>query len=434
MPSGTSDYVPNETTRAHFRYWHVEAMLNQAADLLDRAVREQNDYHAAMQANKRLEIEFNRLSSSFATMEKRFRPDPHDDYKSEWKMLGYDLAAINRAKDALENATNGAKAWLNNIAVSNHQLEGWSANATIKQIDATIEMYNKPKIEQLIGIAEREYQLKEEDKNTVRDEIVTLTAAKESGKELDFKGIADRIERRVVQDFYDAYDRLTVASDGLRDLYGYTDRLPAIPQNSTDENSVDPVDDASLNRVALWNRKALQWLAAFQQLDQGSTYVVSLRTVLHQQTFTDLLGQPTFQATFNPPAGAFAGLSYVRLRGVSVVVVGTSQAKGPWRGVLTVPSIGLTWYQNDSGGPVPGSNLPQQDIPKCVFGRIDLSSSPRPPEVCGLISLFNASPIAAPNTHFTIEINGQTGTSDDFAGLSDIYIEFNLASRRNAGA
>ena len=41
-----ADYKPTESQLAQFRYWHVEPLLNQAADLLDRCLGLRAQYNA----------------------------------------------------------------------------------------------------------------------------------------------------------------------------------------------------------------------------------------------------------------------------------------------------------------------------------------------------------------------------------------------------
>jgi hypothetical protein len=228
------------------------------------------------------------------------------------------------------------------------------------------------------------------------------------------EAIATRFER----DYTDAYARLLVAQEGLDDLYGYFDMpdVRHVPLNEREQGNLELLDQA-----VIWVRDAIRWLVGFGHLDQAWTAVFSIREFVG----TDVFGSPKNELTvfrFKLPAERFDSHAFVRLRGMALFAV-TDIPISPLRGSLQLPGRAITRHL---GLPKP-QQLDQSDLPPCYFGRIESRQSPRSPEVAGMISLINASPISDGNALWELTIHPPA--MNGFGNIKDIELELNLLGR-----
>ena len=197
----------------------------------------------------------------------------------------------------------------------------------------------------------------------------------------------DKIRERVADDFKRAAIRMTRAAQGLEQIFGYSDPLPALVANS----DLLDTDALPLNRAVKWVRDAISWLIGFSQHDQAFTRCVSLRAAnpsLWSQNAVDLHGDgATFRIEISREL--FSSHKFVRLRGLSAFVVGDNVGYTPWRAIVTLPRE-AQYLRYD------GPSFITQTLPSCDLGRVERWDIGREPEVCGSLSLLNGSPIGTP--------------------------------------
>lgn len=410
-------YVPSEETLARFRFWHVESLANQAADLLDRCLKERGEFDAHMESAVRLDMEIASKQQQTQLLLDRIKKGAHkvehDTTIREW--TGW--------KSTQLPLRNAEEAWLAAITNTSEAAQKFRDHGSLGGTSASL--YNAytqtDKAKMLSDLAFDEIARKENEADNEVDQLNQLEVARMGS--LNFKNRAALIKERLEQDFRHAYDRLVVAADGLKRIYGYREELPGTGSGSD-----------HLNAVTLWLRDVLQWLVAFSQLDQGSTHTISLRSLLGEKEWKRAIEVSPVQARFNLPAETFDTLSYVRLRGLSVIVVAASQ-RGPWKAEVRLPTIGMIRHPDKVlAGSSSGSILDQSDLPTCAFGRVDLKGSARQPEVCGLISLLNASPVSPADVpldkqQWQFHLVGLGGKMEEIAGIGDILIELNIVAR-----
>src|SRR5438105_4692045 len=96
-------YVPSKERLANFRFWHVETLLNQAADLLDRCLRERRDYDAGCEAYRKFQLDLARQGGQKQLAEDRIASGAH---RAEFDALDKEFAVTNASTAALKAATD----------------------------------------------------------------------------------------------------------------------------------------------------------------------------------------------------------------------------------------------------------------------------------------------------------------------------------------
>lgn len=207
------------------------------------------------------------------------------------------------------------------------------------------------------------------------------------------------IKRRFEQDFNNALGRLRAASQGLDTLFGYTDPLPS------DVKNLDFFDEC-----LSWARRSTDWLIRFARLEQSYVHVVSLRDALGRSAFN--AGRSTRRWQLPITHDSFPGMSHVRMRGLSVFV-DDALIKRAWKLKVAPPRSSEMRQQ---GGSI--KKLDQSEIRPVVVGRAAEYGSPRDPDINGTSSLMNVSPIG----RWEIELWGETPSTDHLAGLDDVVL------------
>lgn len=223
----------------------------------------------------------------------------------------------------------------------------------------------------------------------------------------------DSLKKRFHQDFRDALARLKAVQIGLRDIYGYDAPLPA------DESSIDYFDEC-----LLWSRQAIQWLIRFSRAEQSFILPVSLRGIVGDNAWHDNCKSGIWE--INLSEDFFIDLTHVRLRGLSASFIGSfaerrlCAEKKLWQVAIKVPPIGQ--INHITGNKV---ELDQSKIPPCRLARVTDRNSPRDPDIAGMSALFNVSPIGK----WTIQVLGSVPKSSNFSEIHDIQLDLHLAFR-----
>jgi hypothetical protein len=231
------------------------------------------------------------------------------------------------------------------------------------------------------------------------------------------------LERNFSTDFREALACLNAAAQGLKEVYDYA---PPLPQEGT---------LGYFDNVVAWLRQARNRLAQFAQLDQKYVLALSLKELTKAQWAA---GRSASQWTFALPAEMFNGQAYVRLRGLSVSVVGPSpepaetgqkagrkteapKAEGFWSARVSLPQkAGL---RNLSGAT---RELDQSFLPVCYLGCITVRDAAREPEIAGARVLHNASPIGE---QWKLALSRTSTEGTPVEALEDVQLYLHLAVR-----
>lgn len=223
----------------------------------------------------------------------------------------------------------------------------------------------------------------------------------------------DSLRTRFQADFRDALARLKVVQEGLRNLYGFSEPLPS------NEASPTYFDDA-----LLWCRKAIQFLVRFSRQEQSVVFPLSIRQLLGHDRWERGFQGGTWE--FDVPATRFEGMRAVRIRGISATAdaIGVSDDSRIWQLAIAPPSQAS--YVGVDGTTV---TLDQRRVPEARLLRVGERKSPRDPDVVGVASWFNISPVG----RWKVRVLGAIPQANSLNILKDICIELVVVYRAGGG-
>lgn len=210
------------------------------------------------------------------------------------------------------------------------------------------------------------------------------------------------LRKRFELDFRNAIARLKAAEIGLASVYGYRQPLPADPM------SLDYFDDC-----LAWTRIASDWMIRFARREQSFVIPVSLSEIIGRKAYQAGRKKRKWLLPITP--AMFPEMTHVRLRGVTVFVDDASPKARLWRLKLTAPLISESHH---ASGAI--EKLDQTSIRPVICSRVGKYDSVRDPDVNGTSTLLNASPLGT----WQIENLGATPKANSHSALDDIIIHF----------
>ena len=243
------------------------------------------------------------------------------------------------------------------------------------------------------------------------------------GSMLNYSEQIAPLERGFVADFREALACLAAARRGLKELYDYAAPFPL-------EGAAGYFDD-----VASWVGAAQNAVGRSSGSDQEYVLSVSLKQLAPPQWEA---GRAASQWAFELPEEIFAGQANVRLRGLSVSLVGPApeppqnpktaqtkpeagKAEGFWTARLSLPTAGV--MRNAVGT---RRELDQRSLPPCLLGRVADRDSVREPEIAGVRLLHNASPIGK---QWKLTLSPKSTDGMETAKLQDIQLSLHVTVR-----
>jgi hypothetical protein len=211
----------------------------------------------------------------------------------------------------------------------------------------------------------------------------------------------ERIEQQFSLDFREALARLLAVQDGMKSIYGYGNNGHQITAKST-------IDEA-----VLWTRTAINWLVRFSQLEQNFVLPVSI-----SQLCPDWKTRSS-DITFELKEDSFKNQRNVRLRGLGAAVLG-SNANGMWQISVTVPRKSRMIMLDGTA-----VDIDQGSVPSCILNRVTNRYGFRDTDIVGINALHNAGPLGI----WTISIPQQSNEGIPTRGLSDLQLDLHLAVR-----
>lgn len=425
-----SSYRPADAhVRANFRYWHVEALLNQASDLIERCLselrelrvldRQWAEFDITAQADQK---ELERANSRIGT------------FGRDGILLRARQRFFTESQGHFDTSMREAQRLYDYHNTEGQGFPGWTRagqNIGEKRVQELERAMDINATAQRTAWAEEDSAHQRQllaDHEALLNQRVKL--AKEGGPFAALwqtKFVLDRLH----QSYQDAVDWAVVAAEGLRKIYGYPvhDVLPPIGT---------PMDEA-ISKVAIWLRTATAWLVAYAQRDQAFTRTLSLRSVSSAGAWSKLTssgGHAVLQVVLHHDL--FDNYDNVRFRGIAATLLG-DVGRVPWSVSVSLPKRAI--YRRDGNE----FAVDQAELPACVLGRVENRTSLRPPEVCGLISLMNASPRrdASVDTRqppqpelgaWTFEVQAPPKTKEKIEKLDDLVIEVSLVGVPSAAA
>lgn len=234
------------------------------------------------------------------------------------------------------------------------------------------------------------------------------------------------IEARFRRDFRDALARVNAAAEGVQKLYGFSE---PVPRSVTSILAGQPADAGAYDDCLNWARNARSFLSRFAQTDQRYSHPVSLKARINDDAFKQgrkLRDWATW--TVDVPRQLFEGQYYVRLRGVTLYVVGDPSA-GVFTGKVQVPAMSFCELFPKAPGAQPQhQDLDQSHISPAMGGRITNRENVRIPDVIGASAFYNASPFGT----WAIKLFGTSEQGVSVDKIEDVVLEMHLAVRMAA--
>lgn len=405
--------------KQNFRYWHVKPLLNQAADLIELCKDDLKEFNALDYSSTQFNLEIKALQNDINLEKERLELHERDLINSQEKQKFY-----TESESYFQTALNEGLKLYNYEANEGQGLAGWTKAGQNKGeilVQSVQRILEKTLNEKQIAWASSDKN--HFQKNLLfRENLLKIKLELSTNKNaLDFEFRKNLIFKRIQRNYVDAMNRVTVAKEGLKIIYNYEEIGPEFT-NNIDEN---------ISEVSIWVSNTIEWLVAYSQLDQSFTRVVSLMSLL-SETEKRMLLNTTDECTLNIkiPEIFFEGHDNIRLKGLSASLINDA-LNIPWSIEIGVPEKGI-FIRDAQRYPVD-----QKQLPFCLLGRVENRKTFRNIEVCGLISLLNASPIGQLESEgarineggWTVKIIKPALSNESFQGIKDIIIELNLTGK-----
>jgi hypothetical protein len=457
---------PKEIDRDYYRPQQVEFLLDQAADLLDRGIRDRAQWADLYEKWLRNALEIRELLAISKIQDDEDRAGlfgiPHDlssgekaanDATSAQLQLAVSklttLLSAHLNKDAINRLVDdqGILAMLNvcdplnlrheriirryrderdgtleakikefsdRVVGPNLEIEEIAYDAQLAQTQALFDAA-KARVE---GLQKKEqYDLKDEMFQRNRREIARrVTAAKQlastiDGGALNFEGRMAPIQQRYENDFREAIAKIQAASVGLADLYGYREPLPTLAAPGGGLRFFD--------NCLIWVRDAITYLVRFQRLEQAFVASFSLKSLMREKwavgrdagILAFALREEQFPARWKQ--------QYVRLRGFTAFMVGKGPT-GTWPIVVYPPRTSYIVHRDGQR-----KNLDQNSAAPCMSGRTRSRDVLQQADVLGALEFFNLAPFG--DWQMLLPSN----SLEDVAAtnIEDIHLDLHLVAR-----
>lgn len=465
----------DQPTRHRFRYQQVGDLLDQAADLLDRGVRDRDSWDDLHEKwfNAKLALE------EFAA---RSRVNDDEDEAGKHAVeasLAAAEAAASTVQDKLGEAvvaqfktfldrdySDGARGTLEN---AEGDLARWSVISTGNEGKVSFEhgYPNNPKksLEDLIWrfatqLSRRRFDLEKAalevqqaslaaDRATNQERLQALASKAEYAlRDVEFKKRLREIERRVnsarvlastapggaldyarrmkpyqdrfENDFREARYRLRVAREGLLALYGYDEPLPQCSAETRHRFHDDCV---------IWVRRAISFVVQFERLDQRFATTLSLKALLGPGAWASGLAKGTWSFSF-PEAllPCASALRNVRLRGIHAFVE-SSAGDASWALVVSAPKVSVVVHRDTGKKP----RLDQSNISRAFSGRVRSRACLLPPDVVGSAEFHNVSPYSSDdsgdNGMWTVTLAERSAEQHPRSSVEDVQLDLLLVAQ-----
>lgn len=219
----------------------------------------------------------------------------------------------------------------------------------------------------------------------------------------------DALRERFNRDFRDALARLMVVREGLKSIYGFDAPLPAATQNSK------YFDDC-----LIWARSAIQWLIRFARQEQSFVYPISVREIVGEEAWNR--GCKSGKWNIAVTREMFINMTNLRIRGLSAFaeVCASCDKDRLWRVMVSPPRDSIVYHH--SGTSV---KLDQSRITPAHLHRVTSRNAARDPDVVSISAWHNVSPLGV----WTVEMTGAKSYTNAYSQLKDINLDVIISYR-----
>ncbi|MEO7329235.1 MAG: hypothetical protein ABI193_11695 [Minicystis sp.] len=341
-------YRPDRAAASKFRESHVEGLLNQSASLVERCIDSLREFHA-------LDFAFNDLDLSIKQLENDIAMD---ESRRDTGIFDRDSVAATSRKQFLDDSQGAFN------ASSVHAQQLFALKTTENQLVAGYiragQNVNEKALEDIARNSDRATSIRGiawavADAANARTDVANRRAILDERKALlsnakafDLHWQRDLVGARLLQDWRDTCDRVSVVQVGLLHIYGYklSAPVPALARTIGD----------AINALYSWIRVTLEWLVAYSQCDQAFSSVFSMRDILKGTPWDR--STSSFVASFQIDTRSFGLHDNVRLRGIGGSLVGAGLV--PWSIVVNVPQKAVFERKKTR-------TLVNQSMPSCLL-------------------------------------------------------------------
>lgn len=424
-------YIPTDFEIDRFNTFQVELLLNQAADLLDRAQHTESLRMQLLARHWEQKIAYDReikeleiLKTKLLDLKIRFPENYGREYDFEGKKVAgpfMNEPDILKEFNAFKAREKAAYAQAQGVEISYHSY-GSVPNSVVENRRAKWEHIHNHALYELEKLESEIFELRY---NANMARLVSQNEFMGENKAFDFIGQACKLVSLIERDRNDAFVRQISASKGLKHIYGDAYKEWAMAQNLPEL----PKETKELEPLILWNRNIIAFLNAFSQMDQGFNICLSLKDSLIGG-WDDWLAASYENAPFQINPDYLKDFKYIRIRGVSAVLISKKHEINPWK--LTIAPPINQYYQTKSGL----INSLSQIKKNVVIGRVEDHNSLRMPDLAGMMTLYNLSPGIfqkdKPNKDDYWHVSAEKPKrSIDNSQLEDIRLEIALIGQPN---
>lgn len=391
-----------------FRFWHVEALLNQSANLIDKCVADLAEF-------KRLEMLEFTVSQELELARELLR----DEQLRRRREIDATIHSIWHQKNAKSNHDSAASVGSKGEVARAYQLfaENLDRQERLDQSEQYLEELKSDILDN-----DKLFQFKNEQLARKLSKFTGTDTA------LDIQYQMGLCFSRFSRNFDDALKRSIIAQKGLEAVYGRVSKLDPLAVADT------PLDiQKRLSTLYDWIYEAIEFISAYSQLDQGFTVCFSLKSVLTDLESQRLSSRDSFfEEYFSIDHNLFPIQTHsnIRLKGIAASLIG-NVGHIPWTIEMGLPESCVYNRVSEEGEVV--YTIEHSSRMSCILGRVENRNSPRPVEFGGAVSLNNLSPLGVGEglkSLWSARITKPIGVSSEtFSNIEDIVIELALVGR-----
>lgn len=432
-------YVSDEVPRLYkppvgyeYAYWQVETLLNQASEILDRLLRERSQYDDLRARELGLWLELAESANELELYKLKIGASGHlaerDNAQSELSSLDKSRTQVSSISGAipLDSATHNedARVWYFNHQNYDTSTGGMHYHLRPTAISVAASLRQQIRDDGAREVLARRVTNGQADADRLEiaskrlEEIHRVKDASTKGDgPMDFASRYLALERQIAVDYQAARERIAAVIRGLELYFGF---------DTARDGALE--DNPSIFELSVWARKATNWLVKSSHKDQAITLTISLKEMLAgdwTKFASEMKSLGRAECAFkldslpNLPASCYLP----RLAGISAYYVSATY-EGPLAVAITVPKEAKT--QRPSLGAMEIVELVQ--VATCYLGRVSNAKDMRPPEVAGVISLRNLSPLTRDSGTWKIRAECVSASGGGM-GCEDLLVELGLNVR-----
>jgi hypothetical protein len=459
-------YLKSQEMDTEFSFLRPELLLNQIADILDRAINTRQSFDEFSSKAVLLAIELQEffaadevhkeeVTSGIYTLEYRSAYAESLSVARQIQLLGIAIYYLNTAEETVsgflldkidaavipaafqyqnfdsdfsyDGKNRKTKDWMKWAAMLPVQVDTQDRKFSLLSQIADLESRKAaleaqmPALEHRADWHLRDIEFKRRRTEVARDaaRMKVLLSCLEDGA-LNYAERRDRARGHFTRDISDALGRFKASAKGLHLLYGYEsnglmEEWIAVGIATRAELDATPFL-GKIDPFLGWIRDAIAWLARFHSNDVQYTRVFSLRQMVGEVAWKKGLATGLWE--FSVADDHFPDQRHIRLKNLSVFAVWDRTEL--WSAVVELPKISSIRHMD-------GSNIriDQQFLPSIRFGRICRRSDVRSPEVSNAATVQNASPLGA----WSVQIAGTAANQFPISDLQDLHLDIDVFVR-----